>query len=136
MNVETAQSRDNPSDQRYFPRWEVNNRVLYQLEDQADIMQGKTKDLSCAGACIAVDRPLTNQKIKLTFFLSRNASVDVEGNVLWSLKTDEGDVEIGVAFTEISPQSQDLILQHAFEVNREEVVRHWFDGWNDNAARV
>ena len=131
----TPDTGSNSSDQRYFPRWEVSNRVLYQLERRADISQGKTKDLSCAGACIRVDEPIDKQRIKLTLFLNGNTSIAVEGDVLWHRPSDDGNVEVGISFHELSPQAQEVILQYAFEVNRQEVVNHWFDGWNDSPKK-
>lgn len=117
-------------DQRYLPRWEVSNRVLYQLQNEYNLHQGQTRDLSCAGACIMAPVALEHQKIKLTVFLSAKSSVMLEGCVLWSRQSSADHAEIGIGFENASPEAQDLILQHAFEVKRETVVNHWFEGWN------
>lgn len=127
------------SDQRYLPRWEVNNRVLYQLENEPDLHQGQTRDLSCAGACIkAAKSTIPSQKIKVTVFLSPQTSVILEGRVLWSRAFDKKNIEMGITFENASPEAQDLILQHAFEVDRQTVVKHWFEGWNasENGEKV
>lgn len=116
-------------DQRYFPRWEVRNRVFYQLEDQGDVLQGQTKDISCAGACISVDGPVSSRKIKLTVFLSKDTSVELEGDVLWC-RPAKNETQVGVSFQNTRPEVQDLILQYAFEVDRSNVVNNWFKGWD------
>ncbi|OGX18626.1 MAG: hypothetical protein A2Y04_03690 [Omnitrophica WOR_2 bacterium GWC2_45_7] len=117
------------SDGRYFPRWQVQNRVLYQLENEAQMYEGSTKDLSCAGACLCVDKEIKlNQKINLTVYLSDKERVTLTGEVMWSKQENQYN-QIGVIFFNTSSQAQDLILQHAFEINKEELMKHWYKDW-------
>jgi hypothetical protein len=120
---------DQLSDKRYFPRWEVQNRVIYHLEENPDNYEARTKDLSCAGACLISrkNNPL-NQKVKLTIYLSASRAVSVEGKIVWSQPLD-GAFELGVDFENVNLKSQDIILQHAFEFKHADVVKNWFKGW-------
>ena len=69
MGSELSGQKENPpSDQRYFPRWNVNNRVIYHTESSPDqkLRHGHSKDLSCAGACLYLKEFLPpQQKIAL-----------------------------------------------------------------------
>lgn len=124
-------SADELSDKRYFPRWEVQNRATYNLEDDLDLFEARTKDLSCAGACIiSVKNNSINQKIKLTIYLSPAHAVTVEGKIVWSVPLD-GAFELGVDFENVNLQTQDIILQHAFEIRHSAVVQNWYKGWRD-----
>ena len=121
------------SDQRYLPRWEVKNRLLFQSEDYTNPQEGQTKDISCSGACFSTNINLnTRQKIKLTIYLSPHTAVKVNGQVVWT-KSHAGENQIGVSFYNIPQKSQDLILEHAFELKHKSVVGHWFEGWNGSA---
>ena len=119
----------NSTDRRYLPRWEINNRVLYRLDDHGQTYIGCLKDLSSSGACVHVDQNLPlNQKLNLTIRLSEVRIVNVEGKVVWN-----DDIKnhhyIGIHFQNVTDHAQQLILDHAFELNHEEVVNHWFKGW-------
>lgn len=127
--VEAASEKGSHEEQRYFPRWETSNRVLYQSGKNCEIHQASTKDLSCAGVCIRTDRPLHQNKIKLTIFLNSNTSVVVDGRILWN-RPDEGQTLVGVLFENIPLQSQELILQYAFETDQQKVLNRWFEGWD------
>ena len=70
------------SDQRYLPRWEVQNRVVYSSDRDPYLHEAHTKDLSCAGACLRMHEPLAPaQKVKMTVYLSENISVKLDGVV-------------------------------------------------------
>lgn len=120
------------SDLRYFPRWEVSNRVLYQFENECDLHQGRTMDLSCVGARVRADSSFKAQKIRMTIFLSPRVSVAVQGRVLWSRKDNE-TAEAGITFENVSQETQDLILKHAFKMDPASVVDRWFEGWSDSS---
>ena len=97
---------DEITDKRYFPRWEVYNRVLYQFEDQLDTFECQTKDLSCAGACILSRQNIPPpQKVKLIVYLSASKFVSLEGKVIWSHALD-GQFELGVLFEDVSSKNQ------------------------------
>jgi hypothetical protein len=121
------------SDLRYFPRWEVNNRVLYQFENEYDLHQGRTRDLSCVGARLRAEAPFETRKISLTIFLSPRISVTVQGRVLW-VSGDHGNSEAGITFENVSQEAQDMILQHAFEMDPDSVVNRWFEGWSGSSG--
>ena len=117
------------NDQRYLPRWEVQNRVLYSFENDSYLHKAHTKDLSCAGACLRVAEPLSPaQKVKMTVFLSENISVKLDGVVSW-VKPENEQVEVGVAFYNTPMKVQELILEYAFEFKHEELEKQWFKGW-------
>ena len=118
-----------PVDQRYLPRWEVCNRVICSLEEKEKIFQAETKDLSCAGACIATPEPIgLDQRLRLTIYLTKNQSVTVSGSVIW-VKLMQDNHFVGIQFYNTSEEDQSVILEHAFELNRDELVKHWFKGW-------
>ena len=130
MNQDSQYKSEESADQRYFPRWEVNNRVLFQLENQMDTFETQTVDLSCAGACLFISKSVKpNQKIKLVIYLSPAKFVNVNGHILWT-KSVDGQLEAGVLFENIPPHTQDVILQHAFELRRDQVIRNWYKGWS------
>lgn len=119
-------------DMRYFPRWEVNNRVSYHLEGHKESYEGKTKDISCAGACIAGNGQVTlHQKIELTLQLNDVTRVKLKGHILW-VKIENNQPQMGVTFYDTPDEVQNLILQHAFEVDKEQVVKQWYKGWEDS----
>ena len=47
---------------------------------------------------------------------------------MWSKQENQYN-QIGVIFFNTSSQAQDLILQHAFEINKEELMKHWYKDW-------
>jgi c-di-GMP-binding flagellar brake protein YcgR len=121
-------------DMRYFPRWEVNNRVSYYLEGENTPHQGRTKDISCAGACIAgIHEILPHQKIKVTVELANHVKIDLKAHVLW-VKTEDNKPVMGITFYDTPDTTQDLILKHAFELNRERFVRQLYKGWENTGS--
>lgn len=118
-----------PSDQRYLPRWEVRNRVTCQIEQQNRIFDAETKDLSCSGVCITTSEVIRfDQRLKLTVYLSRNKSVSISGKVVWIIPGPFQNL-VGIQFYNTTEDDRALILDHAFELNRSELVKHWFRGW-------
>ena len=118
------------SDQRYLPRWEVKNRLLFQSEDYTNPQEGQTRDMSCSGVSFSTNLNLNaHQKIKLTIYLSPHTAVKVSGQVIW-IKSLAGENQVGVSFFNTSQKTQDLILEHAFELKHKSVVGHWYNGWN------
>jgi len=127
----TAQSG---SDNRYFPRWAVNNRVTYKATTpHSQYHQAQTKDLSCSGACILSSHKLSeNQKLKLTIELGGGTNIQVVGTIAWIKPAVDNLHQVGVNFYEISDQAQAQILEHAFEVDPNQLRNHWFKGWSGN----
>lgn len=118
------------SDQRYFPRWEVNKRVLYEVERKPDVNEGQTRDISCTGMCISANEALTpGNKIKVVLFLTEADVIRLTGEIIWNKSFGKQD-QMGISFSNISQKNQELILEHAFDVNRQQLINHWFKGWD------
>ena len=127
-----SDAKGGPQDRRYIPRWEVSSKILYQLHDDIDIQEGRTQDLSCVGTCLHSEKDLlANKKVKLTIYLSEDTTIQVDGHILWTKKTPKGNFA-GILFKDIKPEMQDLILDYAFEINKDDLVKHWFKGWDTN----
>lgn len=89
-----------------------------------------TKDLSCVGACLKTQEVLpSNRKLNMKIYLSDQKFFPVEGHVVWNRSSDSGN-SVGVIFDNISPEMQELILQYAFEIKKEDVIKNWYKGWN------
>ncbi len=117
-------------DSRYFPRWEVDEQVFCQFEGEAEAREGKTRDISCTGACIIGDWQISpHQKIKLTIQLSKKLKISLSAHILW-VKAKNNLQEMGVTFYDTPDNVQDSILQHAFELDKEKVIKQWFKGWD------
>jgi hypothetical protein len=118
-------------DRRYFPRWEVDSHTLYQLEGSKDSFEGRTKDLSCAGARIAGNGHIApHQKIKVTIDLAEGKKVNLNAHILWT-KVENDHLHMGMTFYDTPDEVQDLILQYAFALDKDKVVRQWYKGWED-----
>ena len=128
--VANAKAKSNSGgDKRYLPRWEVNNKVVYRLGNQREAHECTSKDISCTGACLQSEIHLPkNSKVDLTIHLSPKSSINVQGHIVWN-KDAEGKFLAGVVFENIPAASQEMILKHAFEIKKEDLVRHWFSGW-------
>lgn len=127
MNTEPDQNA--VSDQRYFPRWTVADRVFYKSESTPHPRVGVTKDLSCAGACLYLKDALTaNEKLSLKLQLEAKTMVTLQGKVMWQ-KAEDNMYLTGVSFYETTDAAQEAILEHAFQVDRKSMVANWFKGW-------
>jgi len=116
-------------EQRYLPRWYVANKMEYTLNDESPTHSGKTVDISCTGACLDIsDILLPGQQMNLTIHLDEERKVDVNGRVVWN-KIAEDRRLAGIEFFEIEPEDQELILDYAFEISPDDLVEHWFEGW-------
>ncbi len=128
-NQDPLSKKNSGRDQRYFPRWEVDSRVIYKIDNDPMARETHTKDLNCSGVCIYVQEAIKpQQRLKLTIYLSGRKSVDVQGLVIWNNPL-ENQALVGICFSNTSQKAQDLILQHAFEIKKEDLTKHWFKGW-------
>lgn len=117
------------TERRHSPRWEVNNRIMYQIDEGFDIKEGTAKNLTCSGIGFTTNEDLAPfQKVKITFFLMARDPISAKGTVCWS-KSENGQYFVGVVFNSPNHQTQDLILQYALETNKNSVINHWFKGW-------
>ncbi len=133
MNTENNNSLPSSknSDARYFPRWEVDNRVSYYLEGENGPYQGQTRDISCAGACIlGVQEVLPHQKIKVNIELAEGIKVKLKASVLW-VKFENDQPVMGLTFYDTPDETQSLILKHAFDLDRDKFVQHLYKGWEN-----
>ena len=125
-----SSSDQSNAEKRYFPRWQVKNRIVYRFDGDASTHEARSRDLSCAGVSLVSPYPVaSNQKLKLRIYLFEDDSVEVEGNPVWVEETKEGHL-LGITFTNTSSEIQEKILKYAFEIKKEDVVNHWFEGWN------
>ncbi len=116
-------------EQRYLPRWYVANKVEYSLDVESSTRDCKTVDISCSGACLNVSEILLpGQRMNMTIHLDEERKIDVNGRVVWN-KIGEDQRLAGVEFFEIESEEQELILDYAFEISPDDLVEHWFEGW-------
>lgn len=131
MGKQNGKSSVDQDEKRYFPRWEVNNRICYRLEPESLLHECRSRDLNCCGACLLTNQSLEpEQKLKLSVYLAEDVCIHLEGKVLWSKPEPDQQYLVGVNFLETSKKIQDLILDHAFEINKKNLVKHWFKGWD------
>lgn len=129
MSITSPQNSQSPSDKRYFPRWHLNNKATYALENENAPHIARTRDLSCSGVCLSVNESiLPHQHIRLKINLADESVIRLQGQIVWVRPKADAN-ELGIVFYNTDDVAQDLILQHAFEFNRKEVVNHWFRGW-------
>ena len=120
----------NVPDRRYIPRWEVSQRVLFRPSTQKTLYwEGETKDISCDGLCLYTPEKIAiGQKLILTLYLSPDIAVYVEGRVLWNESLHDKFL-VGIKLENTNSRVQDLILDHAFNIKKEALLKHWYRGW-------
>ena len=124
--------KSNPMDQRYLPRWEVNNRVSLKVNNETKQREALSKDISCSGACIFIDELVKpKQKVVMKIALSKTVFAEVRGTIVWT-RNEQNQILAGVMFENTPKETQELILHYAFELNREALIKHWFSGWSHN----
>ena len=101
------------------------------MENDTTLHEGRSLDISCAGACLATKGNLSSkQKVQLTIYLGEHTSVKLKGEIVWNKVYAAGHLA-GVVFLNTSPEVQELILDHAFELRKNDLVKHWFKGWEE-----
>lgn len=117
-------------DNRYLPRWKVNNKIDFLIDTDVGPGECTSHDLSSVGICLQTKEFLPlDHHVKLVVHLTGETSFPVDGRVVWSRPCEAG-YQSGVVFENIAQHDQDLILQYAFEVRHDDLVKHWFSGWN------
>ena len=127
-------SKPKDPENRYFPRWEIDKRAEYRLQQSNAEKEARAIDLSCSGACIVTPEPLLpTQKVKLNIYLNNATVVTISGKVVW-VKHWSNKNEAGVDFDSVDQRTQDLILEHAFSLNKQDLIKYWFKGWNGKSV--
>ena len=119
-------------DKRYFPRWNVQNKILYRKEENSTYQEALSKDINGSGACFScLEEIKPSSKLTLLLYLADFVAVEVTGTVLWNKDGDSHNF-VGVRFENTAAQVQDMILHYAFECKKEDFQRHWFKGWENS----
>ena len=126
MTQNSSSKQYSGPDQRYLPRWEMESSVLFQLVDNPTGGEGVMKDLNCSGASVCSDKSFApNQKISLKIKLSEHQIINVTGRIVW-IRPSVQQNTMGIHFYNVTEEAQEMILQHAFELKRHELVQHWW----------
>ena len=124
------EKKPNQSERRYFPRWKVDKEVLYHVGTLPAERAARTIDLSCRGACILSPEPLLpTQRVVLSIILNKVKIANVSGHVAW-IRHFPKQNEAGISFDDTDEETQNMILEHAFSFQKEDVVNYWFNGWD------
>lgn len=122
------QSSEFNDDGRYFPRWEVANKVTYKHEKGVNFHECVSRDISNTGLCLRTYEKIpSNEKISMTIELADGITVQMHGRAVWE-KDDGKDFLIGVRFEEMSDKIQDMIFNCAFESQPQVFQQKWFQG--------
>lgn len=132
MSQSSQSQASSPAERRYLPRWEVNNRVSYQIKGPyEELREGQTRDLNCSGTAIVVGQdPTIYKNIKLTIYLDQAIPIEAQGEIMW-IQNFSGKYLLGIRFIQIDESSQELILDHAFKIDKSKFVDHFFKGLNN-----
>ena len=123
-----APQNDHSDDYRYFPRWEVANKITYKHENGVNFHECLSHDISNTGLCMRTyERIKPNERLAMTIELTDGVSVQVNGRSLWQ-KDGDRDFLVGIRFEEISEKVQDMIFNCAFESHPQQFQQKWFEG--------
>ncbi len=115
-------------DGRYFPRWEVANKVTYKHEKGVNFHECVSHDINNTGVCLRTYEKIpTNEKVSMTIELADGVTVQAHGRAVWE-RNNGKDFLIGVRFEDISDKVQDLIFNCAFEAHPQQFRDKWFQG--------
>ncbi|MDP8265099.1 MAG: PilZ domain-containing protein [Candidatus Aceula lacicola] len=127
MNLKQS-SRQQSDDGRYFPRWEVANKITYKHERGVNFHECVSRDISNTGVCLRTYEKIQPQeKLLMTIELSDGASIQVQGRALWE-KHDAKDFLVGLRFEDISEKIQEMIFNCAFECQKGQFQEKWYEG--------
>lgn len=107
-------------DQRYLPRWDTDRRAYYHVKGSPVIYRTRLKNLTASGVCLYVGKDVAvRQKLEMKIHLSPDKSFQAYGTVVWTYVSPRHLSWAGVAFDNLPQQTQDLILEYAFEIPHE-----------------
>lgn len=131
MTAQKSNSNPSSSDQRYFPRWDVENDVYLHSDNEAAPFHAKTKDLNCAGVCINTPHAFEpKQQVYMSIQLAPNKIVKAHGTVMWVRPQTNSQNRVGILFDGLNDQDKDMIFDQAFTIKPDEIVNRWFSGWD------
>ena len=127
MSFASKKQKLNPKSQdvtekRYLPRWTVNKKVEC-IEIEADgsyAQRSVTKDLSFCGASIFLFQAPKDNNVGLRIYLNSDQMINVSGQIVWRKSFASGEV-VGISFQDVPEDVQRTILNHAFELDTNEV---------------
>ena len=103
------------TDHRYFPRWDVERRLIFNRGLNSSPQEARTVDLSCSGVRFRTDEDIeTGQRIKMALYFSIDEPIDLTGDVMWIIHPSKFK-DVGVRFYNTSDQAQSAILEKAFD---------------------
>lgn len=127
MNLKQANHQIN-GDHRYFPRWEVANKITYKHESGVNFHDCVSRDISNTGICLRTyEKIQPKQKILMTVELSDGISIQVQGRAMWE-QINGKDFLVGVRFEDISEKVQEMIFNCAFESQKGQFQEKWYEG--------
>ena len=102
-------------EQRYLPRWEVQNQAYYHRPGTHQIFKTETRDISLSGACLYVSPHIhPNERIELKIYLSPEKNFEATGTVIWKCTVNDDCCYAGVFFDRLPEEIQSLILEFSF----------------------
>ncbi len=100
-------------DDRYLPRWKVNNRVLIKEENSKVYKEFSLVDISATGLCLKKTEKIKKTKnLNLVIYLNNCVAVHAKGHVSWEKNNGKGKM-LGIYFDEILNEAQDFIFAYA-----------------------
>jgi hypothetical protein len=103
-------------EQRYLPRWEASYKAYYHLPGTHQVFKTHTKDISMSGACLYSSADVhLNQELKLKIYLLSEKNFEASGTVIWKTTVDEDYCCVGVFFHNLPKETQDFILEYAYQ---------------------
>ncbi|MCA9400982.1 MAG: PilZ domain-containing protein [Candidatus Omnitrophica bacterium] len=107
-------------DDRYIPRWKASKKVFCRRNGKTAKISGITDDMSMSGLSIWVDEEIRkNEEIQIALHLGNDCVLETLGKVVWARCVRRKHF-IGVIFTHLTPQLQELLLEYAYEIGPSE----------------
>ena len=76
------------------------------------------------------DQVSVNEEIKVTLYLTETETIALDAKVAW-IRTRGNEIHAGVVFIDIPQEAQDTLIDYAFTVQPDQVVKNWFKGWEE-----
>lgn len=102
---------------RRYGRLRVEVDVDYRVIGAVKTRKARTKsyNISIGGICFeASDRCEAGTMVSLEIFLERDNPVQVEGNIIWQKKFEDGTFRAGVSFVGLKEEDQERISNFIF----------------------